>query len=208
VPPVLVLVITAALHLSAAIVLDRVAVVVNQHVIKSSDIDRDLRLTDFLNNDRLSETAADRKKAADRLIDQAVIRNEVSTGHYSRPPAQDADALLAQIQRDRYGNSEARLKQALTQYGLSEEQLRDQLLWQLTVLRFINERFRAAVLVSDDDVRNYYDQHRANFKGSFDANEKTIRTSLEGQQVNQQFEMWLQGARQRADIEYRDKTLS
>jgi hypothetical protein len=194
--------------LTAAVVLDRVAVIVNQHVVKASDIDRDLRLTDFLNKERLSETPADRKKAADRLIDQEVIRNEISTGHYSRPPAQDADTLLAQIRRDRFANSEPQLKQALAQYGLTEDQLREQLLWQLTVLRFINERFRVAVLVSDEDVRNYYDQHRANFRGSFEASEKAIRTSLEGEQVNQQFEMWLQGARQRADIQYRDKTLS
>ena len=198
----------SVMPLPGAVVLDRVAVVVNQHVVKASDIDRDLRLTDFLNNERLSETAADRKKAADRLIDQEVIRNEIATGRYSRPPAQDADTLLEQIRRDRFGNSDARLKQALARYGLTEDHLREQLLWQLTVLRFINERFRVAVLVPDEEVRNYYDRHRANFKGSFEASEKAIRTSLEGEQVNQQFEMWLQGARQRADIQYRDKSLS
>ena len=80
------LILTATL-LPGAVVLDRVAVVVNQHVVKASDIDRDLRLTDFLNNERFSEAAADRKKAAERLIDQEVIRNEISTGRYSRPPA-------------------------------------------------------------------------------------------------------------------------
>ena len=194
--------------LPAATVLDRVAIVVNNHVIKASDIDRDLRLTEFLNNERLSETAADQKKSADRLIDQQVIRNEVATGRYSRPSAEDADRLLEQIRRERYGNSQPRLQQALTRYGLTVEDLRSQLFWQLSVLRFINERFRAAVLVSDDDIRNYYDQHRAQFRGSFEQSQQAIRTQLEGEQVNREFETWLEGARRRADIQYRDKALS
>jgi parvulin-like peptidyl-prolyl isomerase len=193
---------------TAATVLDRIAVVVNNHPIKTSDIDRDLRLTEFLNSEKISETPADQKKSADRLIDQQVIRNEISTGRYSRPAAQDADALITQIRRERYGNSDQRLQQGLRQYGLTEEDLRAQLFWQLSVLRFINERFRAAVLVSDEDVRNYYDQHRSQFKTPFEQAQQAIRTQLEGEQVNREFENWLQGARQRADIQYRDKAFS
>ena len=162
-----------AAPLPGAVVLDRIAVIVDQHAIKSSDINRDVCLTAFLNNEPVAETTADQKKAADRLIDQQVIRNEIAKGSYSRPPAQDADALLSQIRRVRFGGSEARLSQALAQYGLTEEQVRDHLLWQLTVLRFINERFRAAVLVADEEIRNYYDQHRVNFPGSFAASENT-----------------------------------
>jgi len=190
---------------SPAVVLDRVAVVVNQHVIKSSDIDRAVRLTDFLNNERVANNAAEKKKAADRLIDQEVIRTEVATGRYSRPPEKDAEALLAQIRRERFGGSETRLKQALGQYGITEDELRAQLLWQLTVLRFINERFRPGVLISDDEIRNYYEQHRSSFRGTLESASSAIRTSLEGEQINQQFETWLQGARGRATIEYKQE---
>jgi len=192
---------------AAPVVLDRIAVIVNQHPIKSSDIDRDIRLTDFLNNEKLNEAGADKKKAAERLIDQQVIRTEIATGRYSRPSSGDAEALLAQIRRERFGGSDARLKQGLQRYGLTEDQLRDQLLWQITVLRFINERFRAGVIVSDEDVRNYYDRHRSTYRGSFESSEKTIRTNLEGEQINQQFESWLDDARKMASIEYRQEAL-
>jgi hypothetical protein len=191
--------------LSASTFIDRVAVIVNKHVIKSSDIDRDLRLTDFLNNEPLTESPADRKKAAERLIDQEVIRSEVVTGRYSRPREEDAEALINQLKRDRFDASEPRLKEALGRYGLTEDQLRRQLLWQLTVLRFINERFRPAVFVSDDDVRNYYDQHRNVYPGSFESSEASIRTTLESAQVDQEFETWLNGARGRASIVYRQE---
>ena len=63
-----------------AIVLDRIAVVVGKVAIKSSDIERDIRVTAFLNHEPLVFTPDARKKAADRLIDQQIIRQEIATG--------------------------------------------------------------------------------------------------------------------------------
>jgi DNA-binding transcriptional ArsR family regulator len=190
------------------VVVDRIAVIAGKHVIKASDIERDLRVTEFLNREPLSITADRKRKAADRLIDQAIIRDEISTGEYHRAADADAKGMLEQIRKDRFGGSEARFRQALAPYGLSEEQLQEYLLWQLTVLRFIDERFRPAVLVTDDDVRSYYDQHLTELKreypsdSSFATLEPKIRTSLEGQKVNEEFESWLDGARKRQRIEY------
>ncbi len=121
--------------------------------------------------------------------------------------------MLQQIRKERYGASSVRLRQALMQYGLTEDELRAQLLWQLTVLRFIDQRFRTAVLVTDEDVRSYYDQHLADLKrqfpgdDSFEAMAPKIRSSVEGERVKQQFEMWLDGARRRDRIEYREGAL-
>src|SRR5690242_2766095 len=39
--------------LEGAVVIDRMAVIVGQHVIKASDVDRDLRLTEFMNREPL-----------------------------------------------------------------------------------------------------------------------------------------------------------
>ena len=39
------------------------------------------------------------------------------------------------------------MRQDLNQYGVTEDELHDALLWQLTVLRFIDERFRPGVMV-------------------------------------------------------------
>lgn len=191
------------LAVHAAVVLDRIAVVANNHPIKTSDIERDLRLTDFLNKATLKFDAEDKKAAEERLIDQQIIRGEIASGGYRRAGDADADALLRQIRRDRYANSDVSLQRALAEYGLTENQLRAQLLWQLTVLGFINERFRAGVLVSDEDVQKYYDQHRAELRAPLQTVSATIRTALEGEQVNQQFDMWLDGARRDAQIEYK-----
>ena len=198
-----------AAALYGAVVLDRMAVVVGKHVIKESDIDRDLRVTDFLNGAALSFSPDARRQAAERLIDQEIIHQEIATGEYKRPADSEAAALDRQLVRDRFGGSEARLRAALTRYGLTEEQLREQLLWQLTVLRFIDQRFRVGVLVTDEEVRAYYDQHLAELRrqypgeSSFATLAPKIRTSLEGEHVNQNFEEWLKEARMRYRIEYK-----
>lgn len=193
----------AALLLHASVVIDQIAAVVNRHPIKTSDIERDIRLTDFLNQAPLKFDNAAKKAAEERLIDQQLIRNEISSGGYRRASDADANQLLQQIRRDRYGDSETRLNRALEQYGLTGEELRAQLLWQLTVLRFINDRFRAGVMVTDEEVQQYYEQHRSQFRAPLAAETASIRNSLEGEQVNQQFDEWLTNARRDATIEYK-----
>ena len=198
------------LLISSTVVIDRIAVVVGKQVVKLSDIDRDLRDTTFLNREPLVINKETKRKAAERLIDQAVIRDEIASGGYQRATDADAMAMLAQIPQNRYGGSETRFQQALKQYGITEDELRAQLLWQLTVLRFIDERFRPGVQVTDEEMREYYDQHLAELKreypkaNSFDALKPKIQNSIEGERINQQFEMWLDNARKRSRIEYRE----
>jgi len=192
-----------------AVVLDRIAVVVGKHAIKTSDIDRDLRITAFLNRQPLDVTSQSKRQSAERLIDQEIIREEIVTGDYRRPADSDAMAFEKQLVHDRFGGSSAHFDEALAHYGLTEVELRPQLLWQLTVLRFIDQRFRAGVFVSDEDVRAYYDQHRDQLQkqhpkdASFETLKEKIRTSLEGEQVNQNFNAWLEESRKRYRIEYK-----
>lgn len=191
-----------------AVVIDRMAVIVGKHVIKLSDINRDLRATEFLNRQPPDFGTDARRKAADRLIEQTIIRDEIANGGYKWASEADADAMLNKIREDRFGGSDARLRAALSGYSLAEEDLRAQLLWQLTVLRFIDQRFRNGVLISDEDVRAYYDQHLADLKreypqdSSFKTLEPKIRASLEGERINQNFVESMDQARKRVRVQY------
>jgi len=198
-----------AAAIAGAVVVDRIAVIVGKHAIKLSDIDRDLRVTEFLNRTPLSLSPGDRRKAAERLIDQSLIADEISIGGYARPTEQDAAAMLNRIRQDRYAGSESRFTQGLAVYGFTEDQLQRELFWQLEVLRFIDQRFRPGVLISDDDIRDYYNQHRAELArqypqaANYNALAPKIREQLEGERINQNFTQWLARARQRNRIEYR-----
>jgi len=192
-----------------AVIIDRIAVVVDKHVIKTSDIERDLRSTQFLNRDLLDLSADAKRKSAERLIDQTVIREEIEKGAYSRASTTDVEGMWKKLLADRSGGSNARLREELAKYGLTEEQLRTQLQWQLDVLKFIDQRFRPGVLVSDDQIKSYYDQHTAELKKQFPqittyaGLEPKIRASLEGERLNQNFDQWIADARKRARVEYR-----
>src|SRR5262249_8524198 len=119
--------------------------------------------------------------------------------------------LLQHLRQDRFGGSDSRLQAELSKYGLTPDQLRTQLTWQLRVLRFIDQRFRPGILVTDEEVRAYFDQHASDLKrqygqnSSFEALEPKIRESLEGERVNQSFIAWLEQARKRNRIEYRQE---
>jgi hypothetical protein len=197
--------------LQGTVVIDRVAIAMGKQVIKLSDIKRDLLLTQFMNREPSHVSPDALRKSAERLIDQMIIRNEIVRGGYSRPGDAEANDLMAQLRRDRFGSSDSTLREELSRYGLSETELRDQLLWQLAVLRFIDQRFRPGVLVSDEEVRAYYNDHRADLKrsypqkDSFEALEPMIRTSLEGERINRNFVEWLEEARKRNRIEYRQE---
>jgi peptidyl-prolyl cis-trans isomerase SurA len=196
--------------LTGAVVIDRVAVIVGNRVIKTSDIDRNVRVSQFMNGEPLNLSEAEKRKVADRLVVQELIWQEMKSGGYSQPTDRDVNAYLQQLVRDRFKGSEAQLRSALAKYGLTEDQLRKYLLWQLTVLRFIDQRFRPGVLVTDDDVRAYYEQHREELQkaypqnNSIEALDAKIREIIVGERVNQAFEEWLEQTRARTRIEYRN----
>jgi hypothetical protein len=192
-------------------VIDRIAVIVGKRAIKTSDIDRELRVSSFLNRQPVSESPENRHKVAERLIDQELVRQDLLNGQYSQPTEEDAGDFLQQLRRDRFGGSETRLRADLERYGLKEDQLRGYLLWQLTVLRFIDQRFRNAVQVTDDEIAAYYQERWAELQKAYPQNSglqalaPKIRESLTGERINQAFEEWLAETRHGVRIEYRQQ---
>jgi peptidyl-prolyl cis-trans isomerase SurA len=192
-------------------VVDRMAVIVGKRVVKSSDIARDLRVTAFLNREPLEMNVEARRRAAERLIDQEIVRQEIATGRFNNATEDDALVLLKKIQQERFGGEETRLRAGLSQDGLTVEQLRAQLRWQLTVLRFIDQRFRPGVLVTDEEVRAYYDQHLPELRKShsgavdFETLMPEVRSLLESERIDKDFDAWIKQARTRTRIEYREE---
>src|SRR5947207_101187 len=142
-------------------IIDRTAIVVGRQVVKASDVNRDIRVTSFLNGERPDFSPASQKQAANRLIDQALIREQIRNGEFHAAPVSEADRLLAQTRKERFANDadDTQYHRALAEYGITEAELRDRLRWQLTVLRFIDARFRPAVIVSDDEIGAYSKAH-------------------------------------------------
>lgn len=192
-------------------IVDRVSVVAGTRAIKQSDIDRDIRVVSFLNQTTPDFSLRSRKEAASRLIDQLLIRQDIQSA--GAPPAAvtEMEQLLAQVKK-RFA-SDGIYRKALAQYGLSEEDLKSALLWQLTVLRFIDQRFGSSAAISDQEIEQYFNSHRAEFVKSHPAarSASDVRPEVEGEisgeHANQQFEAWIDQTRKDARIEYREESL-
>ncbi len=191
-----------------ATLLDRIAIVVNDKIIKDTDISRDIRVTHFVNGVALDLSAASRKEAANRLIDQTLIRREIEVAQYPQATPAETQRLMDQVIKQRYGKPET-YTAALARYGITAEQLQRQLAWQVTVLHFIEQRFRPGVMVSDAEVQKYFESHAAELRRqaggkpvTLDGARSGIEDQLAGERVNREFFHWLEQARKEAQIRY------
>ena len=192
-----------------AVTIDRIAVVVSgKRAIKTSDIERSLRITQFLNGEPLDVSGQAKKQALSRLIDQELIRRDMAlVGNVARLEDEPKE-LLDQIRNNRFGGSKEKLDAELTRYGLTESQLLERLEWQLIVLRFIGQRFKPGIVISPNEVRTYHEKHlpelkRTNEDASLEALSPKIRDTLEAEEVDRNFESWLETVREHAEIEYK-----
>jgi len=199
-------------RLIGADIIDRIAISVGSQVITESQIELELRLTAFLNSDKLDLSDAEKKKAAGRLIEQALVKREMAFSRYPLPVLADADASLKE-QKARF-RTEADYEQALKQYGIREDDLREHLLWELTLLRFIDYRFRPGIQISDFDVQTYYQQQLSKWReqglqpipSPQDARPQ-IEEILTQQRIDRSLDTWLSEARTQVSIRYHDEAL-
>ncbi len=192
-------------------VIDRIAVIIGSSIIKQSDIDRDMRVTEFLNGKPLDLNAAARKASANRLIDQVFIRREIKLGDYPEATPREADDELAGIRKQRY-RTDAGFEQALRRYGLNPLELKAQFQLQLTVLQFIDARFKPAAYVNDSEVEKYYHDNlaalkRQTGKSSLSDLRQDITNIISGQKVNKLFFDWLDEQRKSTKINYLEQGL-
>ena len=193
--------------LARAVIVDRVAILVGNGIVKDSDIAQDLRINSFLNNTNAAITPAARKQAASRLIDQTLIKKEIESGEYPSAPVAEAQDLLANLKK-RYPD-DAAYKRVLASRGIQEDDVKARLLWQLTVLRFIVARFRPAAQVSEEDLQKYYNEHKAELEtansgkpATLDALRPQIEDTLAEEQVNRLLDEWLAARRKATKIVY------
>lgn len=196
---------------ACAEILDRIAVSVGSRVITETDIDREIRITALLNNQKPDFSPAAKRQAAERMVDQTLVRSELEASRYLPPTASETDAALGE-EKARYGD-DAAYRRALAEYGVSEDDLKARLTWQLTLLRFIDIRFRPGIQIGDEEIRKYFDEHlRAVLEQvhpgqtpSLDEQRAGIEQTLIRQAADAQVEQWLKEAHSRTRIQYHDE---
>jgi hypothetical protein len=110
--------------------------------------------------------------------------------------------------------SQAQFQDALRSYGIAEDALKRRLWWQLTLLRFVDFRFRPGIQVQDSDVQAYYKQQVATWQKEgmqsiprFEEARGQIEEILTQQRIDEAMNQWLSEVRMQVSVRYRDETL-
>jgi len=170
----------------AAGVIDRVAVVVGNQVITEFEVLLEVRLTEFFNGQALDLGSDQRKAAAERLVDQQLIRNEMQIGGYPMPVESEGDAVLRKFRQDNYPGIPA-FRAALENHGLTEDEVKRHLLWQAAAMHFTDLRFHmtmAAPATAQADQSQSAD--------------RSVDTTVEDQ-----MEVWLKEVRSNTRIQFK-----
>ena len=204
----LVLALGPAAH--AAEVLDRVAVSVGRQVVTLSAILRQLRLETLASGDPVPDTEENRRRAASRLIDQAIVLREIELSRYTPPSITEAEESIARYLKES-GRTRERLLDEIHKLGFSEDDFKREMQWRISVSRFIDYRFAPGVQVTDEEVENYYrDEYSAQFQklnpGAAPPPLDDVRASIvrivTNRKTNAAMEQWLARMRESLRVTY------
>lgn len=188
-------------------IVDRIAVSIGSQVITESQITEELRITAFLNHAQPSFSPEGKRKAAERLIEQALIKREMDVTHFPLPD-QSAAAQVGDPIQQSYGG-QAPFTDALSRSGISRDELQRHLWWQVTTLRFIEYRFKPSIQIPDAEIQSYYEKKRVEWEqqglADIPALEEVrddIDRILTQERVDQAVDRWLGDTRTQLEIRY------
>lgn len=185
--------------------LDRVAVAVANSVITESEILRQIRITALLNDERPDFSPLNKRQTAERLVEQTLIRREIAFSHYLANSTEPAKDLYSTF-RERFP-SEADYQRALREYNVADEEVRDAFRWQLTLLDFIDLRFRPGIQIPEDEMRAYFESRISGGAAgegsvSFEEARSRIEEILTQERLNSALDRWLGQTRTQTNIRY------
>jgi peptidyl-prolyl cis-trans isomerase SurA len=203
----------------APIVLDSVVAVVNRHVILSSDLDDEIRLS-ILDPDSAGHTLT-RAHALEQLISRTLIEQQIRQEDVqaAMPTQAEVEARLAEIRRELPAcvrekcATDAGWNAFLASHDLTPERVTAYLRYRLEILRFIEQRFRPGIHIPEQQIAAYYnDTLLPQYAPGepvppFDQVAPRIEEILLQQQVNALFDDWLANLRKEGDVEVLDPAL-
>jgi hypothetical protein len=189
--------------------IDRIAVAVGNRVITTSDLDRQIRVAAFLSGTQADFSAKGKRGIADRLVEQRLLQNEIEMTHYVTMNPSEIDGALREFIA-KYFKDDAAYQAALVKAGITDRDVRQELLKERTVNAFIELRFQPAVQVTEEQIREYFEKTVAPAAASGEAVtlegvHDQIERTLTGQQVDAEVDRWMREARRRTAVVYHDE---
>jgi len=195
----------------AEVTLDRVVAIVNGDLILQSDVDAEQRFAAF---EPFSEAKpATREDLVERLIDRALVQQQMKL--QPQPPIPDAqvDAQLATLRKAipkcaaYHCETDAGWEKFCADQGFTVAEVRDRWRLRMEVLRFVEQRFRMGIRIEQAQIDDYYRTTMLPVyakEGATPPAEATlvdrIQEILLQQQVNKLLDDWLTALRAQGSV--------
>jgi hypothetical protein len=179
-------------------IIDRIAVSVGNRVITQSDLERQIRVIAFQNGKEPDFSAANKHAVAEQMIQQKLIQTEIENSRYPSPSPADLAPAIEEFKKDHFPD-EAGYQQALAAAHITEQDLLDVLVWERTLLNFIEIRFESGVLASNQEIADYARDNKVT--------PAEAERSLVATRADQQVDEWLRTTRRRTPVIMHEEAL-
>jgi peptidyl-prolyl cis-trans isomerase SurA len=202
------------------VVIDKVVAVVNNQAILASDLDNEIRLS-VLDPNRGGQAVPTRAHALNQLIGRDLIQQQIrqDDAQAALPSQAEVNDRLTEI-RKQLPNcvrencaTEAGWKAFLAAHGLTQLRVENYLRYRMEILRFIEQRFRQGVSISQREIETYYhdtllpEYATGETRPPLDQVSARIQEILLQQRVNVMFDEWLDNLRKQGGVEVLDPAL-
>ncbi len=172
---------TAAHAFPDSLAADEVVATVNDEPITG----RELKVLAYIGSGQVDSTlnASFNLRLLDQMIDRKVISQEAKAAGVTVP-----DSVVATVldQFVRQFGGETQVDQMLAPMGLTRDQFRDAIQRDLTIRKYIDERIKPSIEVSEADTRAFYDQNPEMFAGTDSVHARHIILLAHEGEVEQQ----------------------
>ncbi|MBL8214045.1 MAG: hypothetical protein JNK87_25215 [Bryobacterales bacterium] len=199
--------------LGHAEIIDRIAVTIGNRVLTESMLIEQIRLSALYDGREPDFSPASKRAAAETLIAQTLLLQEMDDTRYPEPAMKDVIDELRNDVVPLY-EGEAGFPNALRARRVTEEELQRFVQRMMRSLSFIDLRFRRGQTVTTDEIRQYYEGEfrqvwmKKNAGKPIPALEdvtEEIEEVIVGRKTDKALEEWVAQARQRSEIRFRDE---
>lgn len=171
---------------AAAELVDRIVAVVNDEVISLYELKENLKpYLDQIKNAQYSEEQEKqmvytiRQRILEQLINQKLADQELERLNITVSD-KEVDNAIERIKSDRFITDEE-LREGLEQQDLSYEEYRNRIREQLLRSKLVNYEIKSKIVVTRDDIKDYYEKHQEDYRGEKQYHLKQIAMTFSNQ---------------------------
>lgn len=151
-------------------VVDRIVAIVNDDIITLSQLD--MAAAPYRENIEASQESSARKKemmaqmypqVLNQLVENSLVVQEAKRMGITVDD-KDVDNAVENFKRE-HNLDQERLELGLAAQGITLEQYRERIREQILQSMIVSRAVRAKIVITDEEIKNYYDTHYQEFKG-------------------------------------------